>query len=85
MNGKNQIKTSVTPDTTSRNSYKPKYIKKFINIQEELIENTDYGTNVKREAAQVSHSAQTYLHSPVSLTEQNTIDMEGLIMKNRWR
>ena len=37
MNGKSQIITSITPDTTSRNSYKPKYIKKFINIQEELI------------------------------------------------
>jgi hypothetical protein len=34
---------------------------------------------------QVSHSGQTYLHSPVSLTEQNTIDIEGLVMKNKWR
>lgn len=89
INGKStQINTSVTPDVTSRNNYKPKYIKKFINIQEELIENNEFSANVKRDSSQAcqsGQSGQTYLHSPVSLTEQNTLDIEGLMMKNKWR
>lgn len=69
---------SVTPDNSTTRNYKPKFIKKNINIQDELL----YCQN---HVETINHS-ETYINSPVSLTENNTIDIQSMIQnKVKWR
>lgn len=81
INSKYHCHASNTPDTsTSRINYKPKFIKKTINIHQEIM-----GSSATTPHQSVQQSADTYMHSPTSLTEHNTIDMEAYRMKNIWK
>ena len=74
---------STTPDSnTSRLNYKPKFIKKFAKVNEDHSRNQ---LSVGTPQESIQHGGDTFMHSPTSITENNTIDIENYRMKNKWK
>lgn len=76
---KSMASHSITPDnSTNRINYRPKFIKKNINIQDELLQPANQIGTI--------HHSETYINSPASFTENNTVDIESLMFnKIKWR
>ena len=70
------------PSSTLDPKYHPKYIKKHDNMQASHL-NSGHSLITLQESVQ--RNEPTYMHSPTSITENNTMDLERYRMKNAWK